>query len=67
MMMPARKQLSDDEIVKLREEKIELNRKSRRQTGMKKVCKGKSEGTLECETNEGRCPEFDACHQDADK
>lgn len=65
MMLPSRNKLSDEEVVQLRQEKVELNRKSRRQTGMKKVCKGKSEGVLECETSEGRCPEFNACHQDA--
>ncbi len=62
-MMPAKK-LTDEEIVKLREEKVELNRHSRRQTKMKFVCKGKSEGTLECETGEGRCPEYQKCHTD---
>ena len=64
MKMP-QKQLSDEEIVDLRAEKIELNRKSRRQTGMQQVCKGKAEGLLECTTGEGRCPEFDACHTKA--
>lgn len=63
MMMPAKK-LTDEDIGKLREEKVELNRHSRRQTKMKFVCRGKSEGQLECETNEGRCPEFGYCHQD---
>ena len=56
------KQLTDEEVVVLREEKLELNRKSRRQTGMKQVCKGKAEGLLECETPEGRCPEYEDCH-----
>ena len=60
-MIPA-KQLSDEEMIKLREEKVELNRKSRRITGMKTVCVGKAEGLLECVTVEGRCPEFNACH-----
>lgn len=61
MALPAKK-LSDDEVVKLREEKLELNRKSRRQTGMKQVCRGKAEGMLECKTSEGVCPDYDLCH-----
>jgi hypothetical protein len=60
-MLPAKK-LSDEEVVELREEKLELNRKSRRQTGMKVVCKGKIEGLLECQTPEGICPDFEECH-----
>ncbi len=62
MKFPA-KQLSDEEVIELRKEKIELNRKGRRQTGMNAICKGKAEGYLECETVEGRCPEFDDCHK----
>lgn len=65
-MMPAKK-LTDEEILKLREDKVELNRHSRRQTRMKFVCKGKSDGVLECETTEGRCPEYPVCHKDGDK
>jgi|GEM_PF-803998 len=65
MMVPPKK-LSDEDVSKLRQEKVELNRHSRRQTGMKIVCKGKTEGLLECETSEGKCPEFDSCHK-ADK
>lgn len=63
MVVPAKK-LSDDEVRKLREEKVELNRHSRRQTKMKMVCKGKSEGLLECKTPEGICPDYDKCHKD---
>jgi hypothetical protein len=55
-------QLSEQEVEELRSEKIELNRKSRRQTGMKVACKGHSEGLLVCETSEGRCPDFSICH-----
>ena len=54
--------LTDEEVVELREEKVELNRKSRRQTGMKMACTGKSRGLLECETTEGRCPDYLICH-----
>jgi len=61
MMMPAKKP-TDEDIVKLREEKVEQNRHSRRKTKLKFVCKGKSDGVLECETPEGRCPEFGYCH-----
>ncbi len=60
-MIPGKK-LTDEEVVELRSEKIELNRKSRRTTGMKTVCKGKSEGVLECMTPEGTCPDFEICH-----
>ena len=59
-MLPPK--LSDDDVAKLREEKMELNRHSRRQTGMKKACKGKTEGVLECETDEGKCQDFKDCH-----
>lgn len=61
MTVPVKK-LSDDEVVELRSEKLELNRKSRRQTGMKQVCRGKAEGLLECQTSEGRCPDYDECN-----
>jgi hypothetical protein len=61
------KKLSEDDVVQLRSEKTELNRHSRRQTGMKSVCKGKTEGLLECQTTEGKCPEFDTCHSDKNK
>jgi hypothetical protein len=61
MTLPGKK-LSDEEIVKLRNEKLDLNRKSRRQTGMKLVCRGKAEGLLECKTSEGICPDYDICH-----
>ncbi|NCB38333.1 MAG: hypothetical protein EOM80_06130 [Erysipelotrichia bacterium] len=54
--------LTDEEVVKLREEKVELNRKSRRQTGMKMACTGKTRGLLECQTPEGRCPDYAVCH-----
>lgn len=60
MINPSR--LTDEQVVELRQEKIELNRKSRRQTGMKMACAGKSRGLLECQTQEGRCPDFDICH-----
>lgn len=56
------KRLSDDDVVELRQEKSELNRKTRRQTGMKLACAGKLQGLLECETSEGRCPDYDICH-----
>ncbi|MBF0501727.1 MAG: hypothetical protein HQM09_16430 [Candidatus Riflebacteria bacterium] len=59
----ASRKLSDDDVLKLRAEKVELNRHSRRQTGMKKCCKGKSDNLLECETPEGRCPDFDICKE----
>ncbi len=58
------KKLTDEEIAKLRQEKVELNRHSRRQTKMKVVCKGKTDGVLECQTDEGKCPEFDSCHKE---
>jgi hypothetical protein len=61
MTFPGKK-LSDEEVNELRSEKMELNRKSRRQTGMKKVCKGKADGVLECKTSEGTCPDYDICH-----
>ncbi|MBI3037474.1 hypothetical protein HYY75_00285 [bacterium] len=57
------KKVSDEEMVTLRNEKVDLNRKSRRHTGMSKVCKGKADGLLECQNQEGRCPEFDECHK----
>ena len=57
------KKITDDEVAKLREEKTELNRHSKRQTGMKCACKGKIEGHLECATPEGQCPDFDVCHE----
>mgnify|MGYP001176993757 CR=1 FL=1 len=60
MINPSR--LTDEQVLKLRAEKIELNRKSRRQTGMKVACAGKSQGLLECQTAEGRCPDYDICH-----
>ncbi|MFZ2958645.1 MAG: hypothetical protein WA705_17285 [Candidatus Ozemobacteraceae bacterium] len=59
--VPARK-LTDEDVVALRSEKVELNRHSRRQTGMAKCCKGKSDSLLECETPEGRCPDYGECH-----
>lgn len=61
-MLPKRK-LSDDEVVELRKEKMELNRHSRRETGMLTVCKGRSDELLECETSGGRCPDYDICHK----
>ena len=61
MTFPGKK-LSDEEVKELRSEKMELNRKSRRQTGMKQVCKGKADGVLECKTPEGICPDYDICH-----
>ncbi len=63
MTMAPQRQLTDEQVVELRKDKIELNRHARRMTGMKAVCKGKSDGVLECETREGRCPEFDTCHK----
>ena len=66
-MNPFGKKLTDEEDVEMRKDKIELNRMSRRKTGMKIACRGKTEGVLECETSEGRCPDFDECHADADK
>jgi len=62
-MVSPLKRLSDEEVVELRSEKIELNRKSRRHTGMKVACVGKSQGLLECETSEGKCPDFSICHE----
>lgn len=62
MINPSR--LTDEEIVELRKEKIELNRKSRRQTGMKMACAGKIRGLLECETTEGRCPDYLICQSE---
>ena len=62
-MMPSRK-LTEEDVVKLRTEKTALNRHSRRMTGMKQVCRGKAEGSLECETSEGQCPDFKECHPD---
>ncbi|MBF0543036.1 MAG: hypothetical protein HQM08_01315 [Candidatus Riflebacteria bacterium] len=61
-MIPAPRNLTDDEIVKLRSEKMDLNRQARRKTGMKIACQGKMIGYLECETAEGRCPDFPQCH-----
>ncbi|MGM0599549.1 MAG: hypothetical protein ACQETH_06985 [Candidatus Rifleibacteriota bacterium] len=61
MTFPGKK-LSDEEVTELRSEKMELNRKSRRQTGMKMVCKGKADGVLECKTSEGICPDYEICH-----
>ena len=60
-MLP--KKLSDEDVVKLRGEKIELNRASRRQLKMKTACRGKSEGVLECQTPEGTCPDYAICHE----
>jgi hypothetical protein len=57
------KRLTDEEVVELRKEKIELNRKSRRLTGMRVACVGKTQGLLECQTAEGTCPDFAVCHQ----
>ena len=62
-LIPAKK-ISDDEVAKLRADKTTLNRHSRRQTGMKKACKGKTEGVLECATPEGQCPDFKECHDE---
>lgn len=61
MLNPTR--LTDEQVVELRSEKIELNRKSRRLTGMKIACVGKSQGLLECETAEGVCPDYEICHK----
>lgn len=61
MINPAQR-LSEEEVAELREDKHELNRKARRQTGMKVACRGKLEGLLECETSEGVCPDFKICH-----
>ncbi len=54
--------LTDEEVVELRSEKVELNRKSRRSMGMKVACIGKTQGLLECKTSEGTCPDYDICH-----
>lgn len=54
--------LTDAQVVELRNEKIELNRKSRRMTGMVCACTGKAQGLLECRTIEGTCPDFAICH-----
>ncbi len=62
-MMPSPK-LTEEDVVKLRSEKTPLNRHSRRMTGMKQVCVGKVEGQLECETTEGRCPDYAECHKE---
>jgi hypothetical protein len=56
------KKLSEEEVVQMRSDKIELNRHSRRQTGMKKACAGKTQGLLECETPEGKCPDYAECN-----
>ncbi len=61
MLNPTR--LTDEQVIELRSEKIELNRKSRRLTGMKVACVGKSQGLLECETPEGICPDYEICHK----
>ncbi|MDD3000273.1 MAG: hypothetical protein PHF29_00780 [Candidatus Riflebacteria bacterium] len=61
MLNPTR--LTDEQVVELRSEKIELNRKSRRLTGMKIACVGKTQGLLECETAEGVCPDYEICHK----
>ncbi len=61
MTVPVKK-LKDEEVAELRAEKLELNRESRRQTGMKQVCRGKADALLECKTSEGICPDYDECH-----
>ena len=60
MINPAR--LTDEQVEKLREEKVPLNRKARRATGMSVACIGIAQGLLECRTAEGTCPEYDVCH-----
>lgn len=60
MVNPA--MLTDEQVVELRSEKIELNRKSRRMTGMVCACAGKGQGLLECRTIEGTCPDYAICH-----
>jgi len=54
--------LTEEEVIELRNNKIELNRKSRRVMGMRTACEGKTTGLLECRTAEGTCPDFDMCH-----
>ena len=61
MMVPPKK-VTDDDVARLRSEKLELNRHSRRQMGMKTACRGKVDGVLECQTSEGTCPDFGQCH-----
>lgn len=56
--------LTDEQVAELRKEKTDLNRKLRRQTGMKTACAGKLKGLLECQTRDGKCPEYDICHAD---
>ena len=53
--------LTDEQVIQLRNEKIELNRKSRRTTGMVMACAGKGQGLLECRTIEGTCPDYYKC------
>ncbi|MBF0410664.1 MAG: hypothetical protein HQM10_25190 [Candidatus Riflebacteria bacterium] len=65
-MQPIPRKLSDEDVIKLRNEKTELNRQTRRKTGMKIACTGKLTGYLECETHEGRCPDFGTCHGTTD-
>jgi hypothetical protein len=55
--------LTDEQVLELRGEKIELNRKTRRTLGMKVACAGKTQGLLECITTEGTCPDFEICHE----
>ncbi len=59
--------LTDEQVVELRKEKIELNRKSRRSTGMIMACAGKGQGLLECRTLEGTCPDYNICRGIAKK
>ncbi len=56
------KPLDDDEVVRLRAQKVELNRHSRRQLGMPRACQGMIENKLVCEIGTERCPDFDVCH-----
>ncbi len=53
--------LTDEQVIELRNEKIELNRRSRRTTGMIMACAGKGKGLLECRTIEGTCPDYNIC------
>ena len=60
MINPAR--LTDQQVEELRQEKVPLNRKTRRSTGMSVACIGLAQGLLECRTIEGTCPEYETCH-----
>ena len=59
MLNPAT--LTDEQVAELRKEKIQLNRQSRRATGMIMACAGKGQGLLECRTIEGTCPDYNIC------